>query len=90
MLDCYGPMLDRPVIKDDFEPKYPILLIMFDADLDKAKEIYDQQMACIDKMADQPPLNKNMPEVGGALKWSKELEHRISNPMASFKHIEHP
>ena len=90
MLDCYGPMLDRPVISDDFEPKYPILLTMFDEDLDKAKDVYDMQMAAIGQTEGRPPLNKNMPEMAGALKWSKELESRISNPMASFKHIEHP
>ena len=90
MLDCYGPMLDRPVIKDDFEPKYSILLSMYNDDLDRVKEVYDKQMLCIENMDGRPPLNKNMPEVGGALKWSLELQGRISNPMASLKHIEHP
>ena len=90
MLDCYGPMLDRPVIKDDFEPRYPILLSAFNTDLDLAKEIYDKQMGDMHNLDGQPPLNKNMPEAAGALKWSMELKARISNPMASFKYIEHP
>ncbi|XP_071797739.1 dynein beta chain, ciliary isoform X1 [Asterias amurensis] len=90
MLDCYGPMLDRPVIKDDFEPKYPVLLSMFNFDLDRAKEIYDIQMGQIGQKDGRAPLNKNMPEAAGALKWSMELRSRLSSPMASFKHIEHP
>ena len=90
MLDCYGPMLDRPVIKDDFEDKYPQLLVMYSDDLDNAKEIYDKQMASIEASEGKPPLNKNMPEVAGALKWSKQLRKRIEHPMSCFKHFEHP
>ncbi|XP_070581054.1 dynein beta chain, ciliary-like isoform X2 [Ptychodera flava] len=90
LLDCYGTLLDRPLIREDFESKYPLLLEMYNNELDDAKVIYDKQMA-IDEAADgKAPVNKNMPEVAGALKWSDELRQRISIPMGNFKHIEHP
>ncbi|XP_077869744.1 dynein beta chain, ciliary-like [Saccoglossus kowalevskii] len=90
MLDCYGTLLDRKVIREDFEHKYPKLLEMYDKELDDAKIIYDQQMALSDATDGHPPINKNMPEVTGAMKWSEELKQRITIPMSSFKHIEHP
>lgn len=32
-----------------------------------------------------PPINKNMPHVAGALKWSNELRDRITKPMQALK-----
>ncbi|XP_071813348.1 dynein beta chain, ciliary-like isoform X2 [Apostichopus japonicus] len=90
LLDCYSPMLDRPVIMEDFEPKYPKLLTIYNQDLDNAKEILDFQMKAIEVTESKPPLNKNMPEVAGALKWSHQLRNRLTKPMSSFKHVEHP
>ena len=90
MLDCYGPMLDRPVIKEDFEDKYPQLLVMYNSDLDDAKHIFDDHMAATEASGGHPPLNKNMPEIAGSMKWSQQLKARIAHPMACFKHFEHP
>ncbi|XP_077979817.1 dynein beta chain, ciliary-like [Glandiceps talaboti] len=89
LLDCYGTLLDRPIIREDFEHKYPSLLEMYSNDLDEAKVIYDKQMGLADQ-DETVPVNKNMPEVSGALKWAEELRQRITIPMSSFKHIEHP
>lgn len=83
-------MLDRPVIMEDFEPKYPKLLTIYNGDLDHAKEILDVQMKAVEVTEGKPPLNKNMPEVAGALQWSHQLRQRLSKPMSSFKHVEHP
>ena len=84
-----GSLLDRPLIKADFEEKYPILVSMMNKELDTAKEIYDQQVATKGSHG-KVPIHKNMPTVTGALKWAQELRERISSPMSSFKHLEHP
>ena len=88
-MDIHGTLLDRPLIKKDFEEKYPTLVKMMNLELDTAKEIYDQQMAL---KADKGkiPIHKNMPAVTGGLKWAQELRERISIPMSNFKHLEHP
>ncbi|XP_072167681.1 dynein beta chain, ciliary [Diadema setosum] len=90
MLDCYGPMLDRPVIRNDFECKYPIVLELYNQELDKAKELYDQHIQDTEESEGNPPLNKNMPSIAGQLKWSSQLRDRINKPFSSFKHMEHP
>ena len=84
-----GTLLDRPLIKTDFELKYPILVDMMNKEMDVAKEIYDHQMELRQKSG-KIPIHKNMPQVTGGLKWAQELRERISIPMANFKHLEHP
>ena len=84
-----GGLLERPLIKCDFEAKYPIIIDMMNNELDIAKNIYDVQMA-MKKEKGKAVLHKNMPKVSGNLRWSHELRERISNPMKDFKHIEHP
>lgn len=84
-----GSLLERPLIKKDFEEKYPILVTMMNSELDVAKEIYDQQMQTKKELG-KIPIHKNMPGVTGGLKWAQELRERISIPMSNFKHLEHP
>ena len=77
-------MLDRPLIHADFEYKYPVLLKMYEEELDQAKVIFDAQMNLANDEG-TPPINKNMPHVAGAMKWSHELRDRISKPMHALK-----
>lgn len=89
LLDIMGTLLDRPLIKKDFEGKYPVLVEMMNKEMDIAKEIYDNQMQTKQERG-KIPIHKNMPNVTGGLKWAQELRERISIPMANFKHLDHP
>jgi dynein heavy chain len=57
---------------------------MFEEELDQSKIIFDDQMFTKGTEA-TPPINKNMPPVAGALKWSNELRERITKPMQALK-----
>ena len=57
---------------------------MYEEELDEAKVIFDQQMMTANEDG-TPPINKNMPLVAGALKWSQELRERITKPMHALK-----
>jgi len=63
LVDIFGGLLDRPIIKSIFDPYYPRLVIAMDEELDSAKMIYDWQM---NKLATDgvPPVHKNFPKVG--------------------------
>lgn len=82
-----GSLLDRALIKADFNDKYPVVIRMMHDELDTAKEIYDKQMS---EKAERgrAPVHKNMPPVAGGLRWSHELRERITQPLHNFKHIE--
>jgi dynein heavy chain len=88
MLDILGSLLDRELIKKDFDEKYPLIVKMMDRELDTAKVIYDNQTAA-KKETGKASLHKNMPKVSGSLRWAQELRERISAPMGSFKSLEH-
>lgn len=84
-----GALLERPLIKKDFDSKYSLIVMMMDAELNEVKQIYDKQVE-IKKAKGWSPVHKNMPKVSGSLLWANEIRHRIQNPMGSFKHIDHP
>ncbi|XP_064623162.1 dynein beta chain, ciliary-like [Lineus longissimus] len=89
LTDILGSLLNRPLIKENFEEKYPIIVSLMNAELDAAKIIYDEYME-EEKERGRGRTHKNMPKVSGGLRWAHELRERIGNPMANFKHIEHP
>ena len=88
LLEMMGPLLERPLIHRDFQYKYPILLAMYNQELDQAKMIFDEQMVAA-RSPSGPVINKNMPPVAGALKWTLELRERIGQNMEKLRAINH-
>ena len=88
LLEMMGPILERPLIHRDFQYKYPILLAMFNQELDSVKLAYDQQMEAA-RSPSGPVINKNMPPVAGALKWAQELRERVDLSMDKMRAINH-
>ena len=44
MIDIFGSLLERPLIKQDFDKNYPEIVDMMDRDVLDCKEIYDTAM----------------------------------------------
>lgn len=89
LIDVFGSLLERPLIKQDFNSNYPKVITMMDQELNTTKSIYDEHIE-LKKLNGKMPLHKNMSKVSGSLKWASELRDRLSTSMSSFKHIEHP
>ena len=83
MIDIFGTLLDRPVIHEDFKSKYPCILGMIETDLDEVKRIFDHHIAA-EAVRGTGAVNKNMPNVAGALKWAQELRYRLKAPLNSL------
>ncbi|CAK8695850.1 unnamed protein product [Clavelina lepadiformis] len=97
MLNIFGSLLERPIIKNDFDHKYPLLLAHFNGSLDRAKTIFDEHVTASanQSCADVPNLlrpciHKNQSHVAGELKWANELRQRVTWPMEWFKSLTHP
>lgn len=88
LFEMMGPLIERPLVQKQFQYKYPILLSMYNEELDKAKVIFDRQMEALESPSG-PVINKNMPHVAGLLKWTQELTERIGNSMEKMKLINH-
>eukprot|EP00058_Branchiostoma_floridae_P013849 XP_002599337.1 hypothetical protein BRAFLDRAFT_275161 [Branchiostoma floridae] len=90
LLDIFGSLLERPIIAEDTNSRYPTILSLYDRDLDTAKQMYDRYMAEEKANGGTPPVHKNMPPIAGALKWTQELRDRITQPMGNLKNLNHP
>lgn len=44
MIDIFGSLLERPLIKQDFDQNYPEIVELMDKDILDCKVIYDQAM----------------------------------------------
>ena len=88
LFEMMGPLLERPIIHEDFKHKYSILLSMYNQELDQAKKIFDEQMKAAESPSG-PVINKNMPPVAGVLKWALELRERIGQNMEKLTAINH-
>jgi len=88
MVDIFGVLLERPVLKKDFDENYWIILHTMDGELNIVKQLFEEQMTRRLETGTMP-IHKNMPPVAGALKWAQELRDRIMGPMENFRHMEH-
>ncbi|BFZ02963.1 hypothetical protein BsWGS_06002 [Bradybaena similaris] len=89
LIDIMGSLLERPLIKKDFDAKYPVVVDKMHEMLDEAKLMYNVQIKC-KKETGKAPIHKNMPDMTGSLQWSKEMADRISAPMVNYRRMEHP
>jgi dynein heavy chain len=92
LMTILGNILDRPAIKQDFEPRFAQIVNMLEQDMDETKRIYDVQVNLKrEHEKHELAVHRNMPEVSGGLKWCAELRERITKPMEQFKKlIDHP
>ncbi|XP_029444925.1 dynein heavy chain 11, axonemal [Rhinatrema bivittatum] len=88
LLAMSGYFLERSVIMESFSPNYTILLQMFDEELDKCKQLYDEHLKMVKSGCEI--INKNMPLTSGNLKWAKQLKERIQTFWSDFTFVHHP
>ncbi|KAM9002992.1 dynein axonemal heavy chain 9 [Sarcophilus harrisii] len=89
LLEIFGSLLERPVVAMDAYDKYPILITMFNSDLDSIKTIYYQRVQEESELGFSQS-HKNMPAVADGLCWAQELRERIEVSFNNLRHISHP
>ena len=83
----FGGLLDRELIKKDFEPKLPEIIERFHVELDRAKEIFDENSKSVEE---ELKVHKNFPDVAGQLKFCQELRLRLERPHSFFDNRTNP
>uniref|UniRef100_A0A1B6BXH8 Dynein beta chain, ciliary-like n=1 Tax=Clastoptera arizonana TaxID=38151 RepID=A0A1B6BXH8_9HEMI len=89
MINVWGTMLDREIIKDEISPKYPHVIELLNEELDTIKVIYDKEVNFY-KREGYITEDKNWPPVAGGILWIFKIRRRISHPFESFKFLENP
>lgn len=72
LIESFGALLTRKLVKEDFEPKFYDMLNKFSTDLDIIKTNFVTHK-------ESPPIHSNMAPVTGALSWANELKERIKD-----------
>ncbi|XP_032397932.1 dynein heavy chain 9, axonemal [Etheostoma spectabile] len=89
VLDMFGSLLERPLVATDAGARYPVLVSLFDNELDCCKHLYNKQIQTAAELG-WTPVNKNMPAVAGGLRWAQELQQRIQSPFSKFRLLSYP
>ncbi|XP_034563350.1 dynein heavy chain 9, axonemal [Notolabrus celidotus] len=89
VLDMFGSLLERPIVAADALDRYPLLVSMFDRELDCCRVLYNKHIMAAKKLAGST-VNKNMPAVAGGLRWAQELQQRIQTPFSKLRHLSYP
>lgn len=87
LIHIFGPLLERPIVNQDFAKNYPTILQNVEREMDEAKEIFDQQMDTQEETG-SIQLDRNMPRVAGSLMWAEELKQRYTIPMDQFRTLD--
>uniref|UniRef100_A0A8C4GZ62 Dynein heavy chain 9, axonemal n=1 Tax=Dicentrarchus labrax TaxID=13489 RepID=A0A8C4GZ62_DICLA len=89
VLDMFGSLLERPLVATDALDRYPLLVSMFNKELDCCKLLYSKHIQTAEELG-WTPVNKNMPAVAGGLRWAQELQQLsslVSNTADKKKYI---
>ena len=90
LITILGNLLEREIIKNDFEPKYADVINLIEAQIDETKKLFDTQNS-LKEEGKQILVQRNVPDVSGGLKWCSFLRERIKRPIEIFnKLIDHP
>ncbi|KAL8567586.1 hypothetical protein ACOMHN_054399 [Nucella lapillus] len=89
LIGMMGNFLERPLIKKDFECKYPLILQRLNSHLDETQSMIDRQLATLKSMG-WSPVHVNMAKVTGNITWASEIKQRITDPIDQFRELHHP
>lgn len=79
LLNIIGSLIERPIIQETMLTKFPVIIQMFDEELDTVKELFDEgKLQGI-------PIDKHFPPVAGKMLWLYKLKRRIVAPADSYK-----
>lgn len=77
LLSKFQSILQNGSLKTDLESKFAVIFHNYGQELEVLKELYEKHRG-------SPLFVRNMPPVAGNIMWSRQLLHRIMEPMRRF------
>ncbi|ODN03963.1 Dynein beta chain, ciliary [Orchesella cincta] len=87
LITTLGGLLDRPIIKQDFEAKLPLYTAMLDDELAKIKEMFDKVIAPY-PVAERNQIYSQYPPYSASVYWARGMKERFEENMEQFKALE--
>ncbi|KAM3592376.1 uncharacterized protein V6R79_017533 [Siganus canaliculatus] len=89
VMDMFGGLLERPIVAGVAVERYPVLVSLFDKELECCQILYNKHVQAAADLG-WTPVHKNMPSVAGGLRWAQELQQRIQTLFSKFRDINYP
>ncbi|XP_053270380.1 dynein axonemal heavy chain 9-like [Pleuronectes platessa] len=89
VVDMFGSLLERPLVAADAVSRYPLLVTVFEKELNCCKLVYDKHIQLAEELG-SPVVSKNMPPVAGGLRWAQSLQKRIQTQFSKFRQLSCP
>lgn len=84
LLNVIGKLIERPLINAEITCKFPLILDMFNDELNTVKILFDYYVD------EQTPIDSYFPPVSGKILWLHKLKLRIRKVGEDFLLIDHP
>jgi dynein heavy chain len=85
LLDNFEGLLERPILQDELEQKYALLLLQYKDDALEVQNIFQDNKTAVSNNEDEAPIYSNMPPVTGAVFWANSLRQRLLDPMMKIR-----
>lgn len=84
LINVIGKLIERRLISDEVTCKYPVILDMFNKELDTVKLLFDHSNG------DLAPIDAYYAPISGQIQWLHKLKDRIKRPGDEFLLVQHP
>jgi dynein heavy chain len=81
LLDNFEGLLERPILQDELEKKYNVLISQYKDDGLETQNIFQDNKQPVSSNEDDAPIFQNMPPVTGSVYWANSLRQRLREPM---------
>lgn len=82
----FAELTDRPIIKADFEPKYPKYIAILNADFDRIQEILERNVISV-PVRERTAIYQQFPPYSASIHWARDMQNRIDENMAQFQSL---
>lgn len=78
-----GQLIERPIIKEDFEPKFPKYIAILIADIDRIQDILERNVLSV-PIRERTAIYLQFPPYSASIHWAKDMLERIEENMQQF------
>ena len=85
LLDNFEGLLERPILQDELEKKYNLIIAQYKDDGLEVQNIFQDNKVPVSANEDDAPIFQNIPPVTGAIYWADTLRQRLREPMIKLR-----
>lgn len=81
-----GQLIERPIIKEDFVPKFPKYVAILNADFDRIQDIFERCVISV-PVRERTGIYQQFPPYSASLYWVKDMQDSLDENMQQFKSL---